>query len=140
MVDDIIDNESKEDALVPTVRAEECEVDENFLGKDVSLEQRQKFICTTPSTCFDFALRLGMRIGDMASQYEAPTWDASNGHYDSETYKRAHPQMILVPASWKRFCIEVSLNTFQLLHNLLEEFLENKHENIALSEGALLRL
>ena len=42
----------------------------------MSLEQRQKFICTTPSTCF---VCLGMRIGDMASQYEAPTWDASNG-------------------------------------------------------------
>ena len=30
LIDDIIDNESKEDALVPTITAEECEVDENF--------------------------------------------------------------------------------------------------------------
>ena len=131
MVNDIIDNESKEDALVPTVRAEKCEVDEKFLEKDMSLEQRQKFICTTPSTCFDFALRLGMRIGDMASQYEAPTWDASNRHYDSETYKRASSNDTGTSKLEEEFCIEVSHNTFQLLHNLLEEFLENKHENIA---------
>ena len=112
MVNDIIDNESKEDALVPTVRAEKCEVDENFLEKDMSLEQRQKFICTTPSTCFDFALRLGMRIGDMASQYEAPTWDASNRHYDSETHKRASSNGSVTSKLEEEFCIEVSHTRF----------------------------
>ena len=103
----------------------------------MSFEQRQKFICTTPSTCFDFALRLGMRIGDMASQYEAPTWDASNRHYDSETYKRASSNGTGTSKLEEEFCIEVSHDTFQLLHNLLEEFLENKHENIALERRCI---